>query len=215
MLVLSGDLLIQRPSCPTLNHLGERDQVLKKVNKYNNETKYFRMMTWVFLWAIFGQISLMIKCWIFHVSWVLYCTEEAFFYCSASPYFILLLSVLFIRIVHDHMISLQFLYSVYREITEKIQFYSFIIFYVQNQRSISTTQGWMDVKKSFFCFLFWRLFGPTFTKLKLKLYYLPKVIKFADEKLNFQQDKVTLQVPVQYCQIKKLKVLLSDDFVNR
>ena len=106
MLVLSGDLLIQRPSCPTLNHLGERDQVLKKVNKYNNEIKYFRMMTWVFLWAIFGQISLMIKCWIFHVSWVLYCTEEAFFYCSASPYFILLLSVLFIRIRHDHMISI-------------------------------------------------------------------------------------------------------------
>ena len=49
------------------------------------------------------------------------------------------------------------------------------------------------------------LSGPKLTKLKIKLYYLPKVIRFADEKLNFQQDKVTLQVPVQYCWRKKVK----------
>ena len=44
--------------------------------------------------------------------------------------------------------------------------------------------------KSFFCFPFFyrhELSGLKLTKLNLKLYYLPKDIKFADEKLNFQQ----------------------------
>ena len=54
------------------------------------------------------------------------------------------------------------------------------------------------------------------TKLNLKLYYLPKDIKFSDEKLNFQQDEVTFQFLVQFSQKKYylFEVLFSDDFIK-
>ena len=117
------------------------------------------------------------------------------FICPASPYFIPLLSVLFIRIGHDHMISIHI---------------SFLILHWRESNSIiwslwiKPDDEYSDFKstrcckskletvhfKSFFCFPFFDrhdLSGLKLTKLNLKLYYLPKDIKFADEKLNFQQ----------------------------
>ena len=131
----------------------------------------FSLITFVFLWAIFRQISLMIKCWIFRVSWVK-CTGGAILSCSASPYFIPLLSVLFIRIGHDHMISIHISFLILHKresnsnliFVSKTRWWIFWFWFHQVLEYVETVHF-----KSFFCFPLAWPFRTEIDKVKFKI----------------------------------------------
>ena len=115
------------------------------------------------------------------------------FICPPSPYFIPLLSALFIWIGHDHMISIHisFLILHKRESNSNLIFVSktrWWIFWFWFHQVLEYVENLkLYILNLSFVFLWHDLSGLKLTKLNLKLYYLPKDIKFADEKLNFQQ----------------------------